>query len=153
MRYFVGIIIGLISISFYPLKAQEQTNFDFLEDLNLPTTSLETKDINKDFTNQEVIEKHIAQIGVLDKITAQITSLDIPVGTRGRIYNLDILALACQLNPPSQLTEAAGYLEIGESKKIGTLPNPLFKGWMFSEKQSLNVFDHPVYDVWLINCL
>ena len=28
----------------------------------------------------------------------------------------------------------------------------VFNGWMFSSSPSIAPFDHPVYDVWLVNC-
>ena len=28
----------------------------------------------------------------------------------------------------------------------------VFNGWMFSSSPSLTPFDHPVYDIWLVQC-
>ena len=28
----------------------------------------------------------------------------------------------------------------------------LFSGWMFADSPALNAIDHPVYDVWLVDC-
>ena len=28
----------------------------------------------------------------------------------------------------------------------------VFNGWMFSSSPSIKPFDHPVYDIWLVNC-
>ena len=28
----------------------------------------------------------------------------------------------------------------------------VFNGWMFSSSPSIAPFDHPVYDIWLVNC-
>ena len=28
----------------------------------------------------------------------------------------------------------------------------VFNGWMFSSSPSITPFDHPVYDIWLVNC-
>ena len=29
---------------------------------------------------------------------------------------------------------------------------PIFTGWMFASSPSLNAIEHPVYDVWVIDC-
>lgn len=42
----------------------------------------------------------------------------------------------------------------GEKPKSSDTPSgqPLFIGWMFASSPSLNAMEHPVYDVWVIDC-
>lgn len=50
---------------------------------------------------------------------------------------------------PAQHVEAVGALESAERK----LPeNMIFSGWMFASSPALNGVEHPVYDVWVIDC-
>jgi hypothetical protein len=41
-----------------------------------------------------------------------------------------------------------------EVNEVGTEKSrrKIFSGWMFAQSPGLNAVEHPVYDVWLINC-
>ena len=36
--------------------------------------------------------------------------------------------------------------------KPGESPVRLFTGWMFASSPALSALEHPVYDVWVIDC-
>ena len=40
----------------------------------------------------------------------------------------------------------------GEGPRDDMSDDALFKGWMFASSPSLNAMEHPVYDVWVIDC-
>lgn len=48
--------------------------------------------------------------------------------------------------------ESAAFLQIWEKKPADEKPKWVFSGWMFASNPSLSAMDHPVYDVWVINC-
>ena len=53
--------------------------------------------------------------------------------------------------PPQEAPESAAFLEIDEAKQ-GEEPVALFTGWMFASSPGLNALEHPVYDVWVLEC-
>jgi len=95
-----------------------------------------------------------AQIAVLqglDKVTARISTLDAPLDRTIRFGTLSIVARHCSKTPPEELPEVKIYLEIQESRP-GEVPIPLFRGWMFASSPAVSALEHPVYDVWAIDC-
>lgn len=87
----------------------------------------------------------------LDKITARITTFDAPIEEPVRFGTLEILARTCEKRPPEEPPEVTVFLEIAEIKP-GEPPTPLFTGWMFASSPAVSALEHPVYDVWAIDC-
>ncbi len=95
-----------------------------------------------------------AQIVVLqglDKVTARISTLEAPVGETVSFGSLRITARHCDKRPPEETPESAAFLEIVEEKP-GEMPAPRFSGWMFASSPALSAMEHPVYDLWVIDC-
>lgn len=102
--------------------------------------------------NFQLIDQKIATIGALDKITGRVKKIDIPVGAADRFFSLDIYVKSCQTNPPNQMPEHAAYVEIVERLGQNKLRRKLFQGWMYASSPALSAMDHPVYDVWVVEC-
>ena len=64
---------------------------------------------------------------------------------------LRITARACLTTPPTEPPESAAFLEI-QVVDPDREPETAFSGWMFASSPSLSGLEHPVYDVWLIEC-
>ena len=93
----------------------------------------------------------IAILQGLDKITARVSVLAVGVEDTGRYGTLRITVRACRKRPPTEPPESAAFLEISDQKP-GELPVVLFSGWMFASSPALNALEHPVYDIWLLDC-
>ena len=96
--------------------------------------------------------RQIAVLQGLDKVTARVSTFEIPIGISVRFGTLQILARACDRTPPEYPPESAAYLEIFEMKP-GERRNALFAGWMFASSPALSALEHPVYDVWVLDCI
>ncbi len=88
----------------------------------------------------------------LDKVTARVSTFEIPIGISVRFGTLQIFARGCDRTPPEDPPESAAFLEIYEMKP-GERRNALFKGWMFASSPALSALEHPVYDVWVLDCI
>jgi hypothetical protein len=64
---------------------------------------------------------------------------------------LEIIVRTCHKLPPEETPETAAFLDIWEVKN-GEAAAPLFRGWMFASSPALSALEHPVYDVWVIDC-
>ena len=62
-----------------------------------------------------------------------------------------IPAAKAALAPPEEPPESAVFLEIVEIRPDED-PAPLFTGWMFASSPALSALEHPVYDVWVLEC-
>ena len=87
----------------------------------------------------------------LDKITARISTFEAPVDQAVRFGTFEITVRACDKRPPEETPESAAFLEIVEVR-ADSPPTDLFKGWMFASTPALSAVEHPVYDVWVIDC-
>lgn len=87
----------------------------------------------------------------LDKIGARVTTIEVPVGESVEYGTLRITARYCRSNPPTEPPETRAFLEIQEVPPDRE-PRPVFSGWMFASSPALSALEHPVYDVWVLNC-
>ncbi len=94
----------------------------------------------------------------LDKITGRILSFDAPIDEPALFGALQITARTCHKRPPEETPETSAYLEITDSGRAasgGTVTvggQPIFSGWMFASSPALSALEHPIYDVWVIDC-
>jgi hypothetical protein len=87
----------------------------------------------------------------LDKVTARITTLDVPLNTPARFGTLEITAERCTKTPPEEPPESSAFLVIREIRPDQN-PVELFRGWMMASSPALSALEHPVYDVWVKDC-
>lgn len=88
----------------------------------------------------------------LDKVTARISKFTAELDAPVVFGTLEITARACHKKPPEEPPESAAFLEIRE-KQQGAPVQLLFSGWMFASTPGLSALQHPVYDVWVLDCV
>ncbi|HVI91320.1 MAG TPA: DUF2155 domain-containing protein [Dongiaceae bacterium] len=88
----------------------------------------------------------------LDKITARVSRITVPVGSTVTFGSLQITARACDKHPPEETPESSAFLQIVEVKP-GEAPVSRFSGWMFASSPALSAMEHPVYDIWVLDCI
>jgi hypothetical protein len=98
------------------------------------------------------IENQTAVFAALDKVTARISRLEIKLGETVRFGALKVTPKLCYSRPPDQPPKTSTFVEVLESQLDGS-EKKLFSGWMFAESPGLGAVEHPVYDVWLTECL
>jgi len=96
-----------------------------------------------------VFDKAILQ--GMDKISGRIVKFEAPVGQSVRYGTLEIIVRTCRKRPPEETPESAAFLDIWEIK-TGEAATSLFRGWMFASSPALSSLEHPVYDVWVVDC-
>ena len=100
------------------------------------------------------LQGHTARLQTLDKITARIATIEIPVGTPQRYGSLQIIIHACNARPPTMAPEHAALMAIRVVDHNGVVADmPIFQGWMFASSPGLNALEHPVYDVSVLACI
>ncbi len=91
----------------------------------------------------------IVQFRALDRVTGRNYTFEAPLNSESSFGELIIVPKLCLKNPPEKTPESATYLIVTERGNS----IPIFKGWMFSSSPGLSALEHPVYDVWLLDCL
>jgi hypothetical protein len=99
----------------------------------------------------ETISNPIASFSGLDKITGRITNFDVYMDETVQFGALQITPRVCYTRPPTETQRTSVFIEVDQvSLKGGS--ERIFTGWMFAESPALNPIDHPVYDIWLVDC-
>ena len=88
----------------------------------------------------------------LDKITARVSTFTAPLDREISFGTLRITAHACRKRPPEETPEVSVFLDIAEERPGEDSRIALFNGWMFASSPALSALEHPVYDVWVIDC-
>lgn len=107
------------------------------------------------------MEPHEAvKLRTLDKITGSATDVVVGLDETVTFGAVSLTVRACYQSPPEeQPPESAAFLEVVSARlnpETGTAADSdprLFSGWMFASSPGLNALEHPVYDVWVINCI
>jgi hypothetical protein len=87
----------------------------------------------------------------LDKVTARVVTVEAPVGAPVHVGALEIIVRACKKRRPEDQPESAAFLDIWELRKDQPAA-ALFRGWMFASSPALSAMEHPVYDIWVLDC-
>ena len=93
-----------------------------------------------------------AKLQGLDKITARVSTIEATVGEPVTFGALEITVRACDKRPPEEPPESAAYLEIVE-RKVNEDPKMIFSGWMYASSPAVSALEHPVYDIWVLDCM
>ncbi len=91
-------------------------------------------------------------IKILDKISSKNTLLKLKNGELKKYKDLVIKSLKCKNSEFDDDPEITAYIQVRDLTKKNNDKVFVFNGWMFSSSPSITPFDHPVYDVWLVNC-
>jgi len=114
----------------------------------------------------EMTDMEVAVLRSLDKTYARTSTFEVPVGQTVKFgETLFIRPQACRKTPPTKQPESAAFLQIWEhvlpdavkkkkraSADAMTETRWVFSGWMFASSPALSAMDHPVFDVWVIDC-
>lgn len=103
------------------------------------------------------IDQPIVKLRSLDKTSARTSVFEVQVGSTVKFGEIYIKVQACREAPEMEKPESAAFLQIWEIKpEIATAiekPEWIFSGWMFASSPGLSSMDHPIYDVWVLDCL
>ncbi|MDA9725838.1 DUF2155 domain-containing protein [Candidatus Pelagibacter sp.] len=98
------------------------------------------------------LEGIFTDIKILDKISSKNTLIKLKNGELIKFKDLSIKSLKCKNSEFDDNPEITAYIQVRDLTKKNNDEVFIFNGWMFSSSPSITPFDHPVYDVWLVNC-
>jgi hypothetical protein len=95
--------------------------------------------------------KREAELQGLDKVTARITILKVPVNQPVTFGTLRVTVRACNARPPAEVPDAAVWLQVDDTRNDSG-GKPVFQGWMFANAPGIAMLEHPVYDLRVLGC-
>jgi hypothetical protein len=87
-------------------------------------------------------------VRVMNKIDSTVQLVTLKVGETTTYESLSLTLAGCFVRPPDLPADAAAHLKIVDHRP----DTPGFDGWMLKREPSLNMLQHPVYDVQLAGC-
>jgi hypothetical protein len=88
----------------------------------------------------------------LDKVIARIMTFEAPIDKSVVFGSLRVRVRTCVKRPPEEPPESAAFLEITDERP-GEAVKRVYSGWMFASSPGLSAMEHPVYDVWVVDCM
>ncbi len=102
--------------------------------------------------SQSNLEGTYTDIKILDKISSKNSLLKLKNGNLVTFKDLSIKSLKCKNSEFDDNPEITAYIQVTDLNNSNNDEVFVFNGWMFSSSPSIAPFDHPVYDIWLVNC-
>ena len=91
-------------------------------------------------------------IKILDKISSKNELVTLSIGEEIIYKDLAIKSMKCTNSEFDDNPEIKAYIQVRDLTINDNDKVYVFNGWMFSSSPSITPFDHPVYDIWLVNC-
>jgi hypothetical protein len=103
------------------------------------------------------MKDRVATIGLLNKRNNISQDLKMKPGESRRIGNVVIKVEACEKTAPWEYDPEEGafvqvYVQERPDVNSPLAWHKIFSGWLFKNEPSVNIVQHPVYDVWVKAC-
>ena len=98
------------------------------------------------------MEGKFTNIKILDKISSKNTLIKLKNENEVKYKDLIIKSLKCSNSEFDDNPEITAYIQVQDISFEDKNNVFVFNGWMFSSSPSITPFDHPVYDIWLVDC-
>ena len=100
------------------------------------------------------MKDRVATIGLLNKRNNIARDLTLKPGETRRFGDVIVALKACERTAPWEMPQETGaFLQVFIQRSRGRQGfAKVFSGWLFRESPSLNVVEHPIYDVWVKDC-
>jgi hypothetical protein len=99
---------------------------------------------------QKIVNKKASFSG-LDKITGRIINFDEDIGETVQFGALRVKTDACYTRPATEAANTDAFVEVDEITLQGEVKR-IFSGWMYAASPGLHGVEHPIYDIWLVDC-
>jgi len=97
------------------------------------------------------IQNRVAVFSGIDKITGVTHTFDVYIDETVKFGQLEITPRVCFSRPVTEEPKTTSFVEVDEIT-LDRRIRRIFTGWMFAESPGLNAIEHPINDVWLVNC-
>lgn len=103
------------------------------------------------------MEERVAVLGLLNKRNNISRDIEMTPGEARRIGDVVVQLSACERTAPwEEPPETGAFVQVNVLERADADSQPawqrIFSGWLFRNSPSLNVVEHPIYDVWVKDC-
>jgi hypothetical protein len=103
------------------------------------------------------VKDRVATLGLINKRNNITQDLVMKPGESRRVGNVIVKLATCERTAPWEDPQETGaFVQVFVEERASTQDrmawHKVFSGWLFKNTPSLNVVEHPVYDVWIKDC-
>tara|TARA_B100000767_G_C19547087_1_gene443330 strand:- start:31 stop:438 length:408 start_codon:yes stop_codon:yes gene_type:complete len=102
-------------------------------------------------SNDALVEQN-TDVKILDKISSKNELIKLVNGEEFIYKDLAIKSMKCTNSEFDDNPETKAYIQVRDLTINDNDKVYIFNSWMFSSSPSIAPFDHPVYDIWLVDC-
>ena len=101
--------------------------------------------------------ERVAVLGLLNKRNNISRDIELKPGEQRRIGDVVVRLAACERTAPwEEPPETGAFVQVVVQERRDADSDlewhRIFSGWLFKNSPSLNVVEHPIYDVWVKDC-
>ena len=101
--------------------------------------------------------ERVAVLGLLNKRNNISRDIELKPGEQRRIGDVVVRLSACERTAPwEEPPETGAFVQVVVQERADVDSDlewhRVFSGWLFKNSPSLNVVEHPIYDVWVKDC-
>jgi len=96
--------------------------------------------------------QRVAVLGILNKRNGIVQNVALHPGQSMRWKDVIVRLRACEATAPWEEEKLTGAFVQVDVQRPDQQWGRVFSGWLYKESPSLNVVEHPVYDVWPKSC-
>ena len=108
--------------------------------------------LEKSLAEETIYLGKSVNIKILDKLSSKNKLLKLKIGEVYIFKNLELKVLKCKNSEFDDDPEITSYLQVKDLNNEDNNEVFVFNGWTFSSSPSIQAFDHPVYDLWILKC-
>lgn len=129
-----------------------------------PHTALDEESVPSDVVTVDVpsgadpsqgatpMAQRVAVLGLLNKRNGVARELKLKPGEAVRVGDVIVRLRACEQTAPWEQEHYTGAFVQVDVQQFDQTWHRVFSGWLYKERPSLNVVQHPIYDVWTKSC-
>ncbi|BDW81441.1 hypothetical protein MACH24_08790 [Erythrobacter sp. Dej080120_24] len=150
--------VFLSAIAVLVLSGCEQETDGESESVTVPVEAAGATDAAEPSTPLEVgqstpMAERVATIGLLNKRNNVTKDFELRPGESVEDGPVILTLAACERTAPFEMPQETGaFVQVDVRERGDDEHTRVFSGWLFKENPSLNVVEHPIYDVWVKNC-
>ncbi len=116
---------------------------------NADTPEIEVEEVE----GSTPMAERVATIGLLNKRNNVSQDFEMSPGETRREGPVIIRLSACERTAPWEMPQEIGaFVQVLVQDRSSDDFADVFSGWLFKNSPSINVVEHPVYDVWVKDC-
>ena len=122
------------------------------QNASAPAAANATVAANAEQAGVTPMAQRVAVLGILNKRNGIVQDVALRPGQSARWKDVIVRLRACEATAPWEEEKLTGAFVQVSVQRPDDSWGRVFSGWLYKESPSLNVVEHPVYDVWPKSC-